>query len=341
MPDMENCTEVSTNNTCVTVQESTVLSEPGFAAFYIAMLSIQLLGLALIVLLIGSLCCNSSFHKPLTVFLVNQLAACIIFIIHTSCISLGSLVLALSDDLPSPPLSFCQFLIWGYGLSAVGRMWSLTAFSIVVFVTIKRGMRSFRLIHYLTGVLGVWIVTFIIIIYIALPYPVYAVQYVDYVACFPHNAIIPPTSRIPTLTVWVVAGGIIPLTISITIPIITLCYIKRNTITEGAEYNKRIAKFALFLVTGNIVNLLGQLIPGLIALYAEAPGVVLAYLLTSLSTLPTPIIIIIFLKPVRKRMKKMMCFLCIHKESLSKRNKSLPTVSTAATLSHDMVTGQV
>ena len=338
---MENCTGVSTNNTCVTVQESTVLSEPGFAAFYIAIIAIQLVGLALIVLLIGSLCCNSSLHKPLTVFLVNQLAACIIFIIHTSCMFLTPLVLVLSDDLPAPPSSFCQFLLWGFGLGAVGRMWSLTAFSIVVFLTIKRGVRSFKPIHYITGVSGVWIVTFVILIYIPLPYPVYAVHYVDNVACFPHSGIIPPTTRIPSLTVWGVAGGMIPLAISIIIPIITLCYIKHNTIMEGAEYNKRIAKFALFLVTGGIVNLFGQLIPGLVSLYAEAPGVVLAYLLISLSTLPTPVIIIIFLKPVRKKMKKIMCFLCTYKGSLPKRNVALPTARTAATLSQDLVTEHI
>jgi hypothetical protein len=338
---MENCTGVSTNNTCVTVQESTVLSEPGFAAFYIAIILIQLLGLALIVLLIGSLCCNSSLHKPLTVFLVNQLAACIIFIIHNSSIHVMALVLALSDDLPSPPLSFCQFLIWGYGLGSVGRMWSLTAFSIVVFVTIKRGVTSFRPIHYVTGVLGVWMVTFVIIIYITLPYPVYAAEYVDNVICFPHHDIIPPTSRIPTLAIWVVAGGIIPLTISITIPVITLCYIKRNIITEGAEYNKGMAKFTLFLVTGNIVNLLGQLTPGLVALYVEVPGVVIAYLLIVLSTLPTPVSIIVILKPVRERMKKIMCFLCTYKGSLPKRNVALPTARTAATLSQDLVTEHI
>ena len=308
-----------------------MLSEQGFAAFYIAIISIQLVELALIVPSITSLCCNSDIHRPLAVFLVNQLAACIIFIIHTSCIFLTSFVLSLSGDLPSPPLSLCQFLIWGLGLGAVGRMWSLTAFSVVVYITVKRGIRYFTPIHYLVGVLGVWIVAFIITLYAALPYPVYAVQYVDNVACFPHNDIIPRASRYPTLAIWVVAGGIIPLAISITIPIITLYHIKQNIVTEGADYNKRIAKFALFLVTGNIVNLLGQLIPGLIALNAEVPGVVLACLLITLSPLPTPIIIIAFLKPVRERICNTLCFLCVSKEHVYKIDESLPTASTSAT----------
>ena len=226
-----------------------------------------------------------------------------------------ALVLTSFDDSSAPRalLSFCQFQIWGLGFGGVGRLWSLTAFSVVVYITFKRGMRSFRPIYYLMGVLGVWIVAFIINLYAGLPHPVYAVQYVDNVACFPHNDIIPRASRYPTLAIWVVVGGIIPLVISITIPI-TLCYIKRNIITEGADYNKRIAKFALFLVTGNIVNLIGQLIPGLIALNAEVPGVVLACLLITLSPLPTPIIIIAFLKLVRERICNTLCFLCASKK---------------------------
>jgi hypothetical protein len=220
-------------------------------------------------------------------------------------------------------------------------MWSLTAFSVVVYITVKRGMNFFTPIYYLVGVLGVWMVTFIVTLYIALPYPVYAAHYVDNVVCFPHNDIIPRASRIPTLAIWVIAGGIIPIAISITIPIITLCYIKRNIITEGAEYNKGMAKFTLFLVTGNIVNLLGQLTPGLVALYVEVPGVVIAYLLIVLSTLPTPVSIIVILKPVRERMKKIMCFLCTYKGSLPKRNVALPTARTAATLSQDLVTEHI
>ena len=101
------------------------------------------------------------------------------------------------------------------------------------------------------------------------------------------------------------------------------------------------AKFTLFLVTGNIVNLLGQLTPGLVALYVEVPGVVIAYLLIVLSTLPTPVSIIVILKPVRERMKKIMCFLCIYKENLPKRGKFLSTASTAATLSQNLETEQV
>ena len=310
-----------------------MLSEPGFAAFYIAIISIQLVALALIVPSITSLCCNSDIHRPLVVFLVNQLAACIIFIIPSCCIFLMSLVLVLSGhgSIPIPPLSFCHFLLWGIGFGAVLRMWSLTAFSVVVYITVKRGMNFFTPIYYLVGVLGVWMVTFIVTLYIALPYPVYAAHYVDNVVCFPHNDIIPRASRIPTLAIWVIAGGIIPIAISITIPIITLCYIKRNIITEGAEYNKRIAKFALFLVTGNIVNLFSQLIPGLIALNAEVPGVVLAYLLVVFTPLPTPIIIIAFLKPVRERISNVFCFLCASKENVSKIGESLPTVSASAT----------
>ena len=294
------------NNT--SIRGSTILSSPEFAAFYLTIMLILLAGFLLSFLSMAVLCKGVGIPRVLSVFLVHQLLSCVIVTIIMLSFILGVLVLSLTDGSVQLPLPYCQFLIWGYAFGAVGRLWSLAVFSIVIYLTIRYGQSILKHTYVFSiGVIAVWTVTFILNIHVMLPYPVYAVQFVDNVVCFPHNAIIPKASRYPTLAIWIVFGGITPLTISIIIPIITLCYIRRNTITEASAYNKRIAKFALFLVVGNVVNLLGQAVPGLVALYAEAPGVILAYLLVSLSLLPTPIIIIVFMKPVRNKIRKMFC----------------------------------
>ena len=290
---------------------STELSEPGFAALYVAILLIEVVAVALAVLATCSLCCNLAIPRGIVAFLISQLAFSILIAFCTGSFYLLALILSLSS-LETPPELFCQFLLWGYGFAAVGKMWSLMAFSFVALLITKYGIKVFKRVHIVLGVVGVWVGAFIFNIYIILPSPVYAVQYVDNVACFPNSAAIPRASRIPTLTMWVLFGGIIPLITSITIPIITLCYIKRNTIMEGAENNKRMARFALFLVTGNAINFLGQAVPGLIALSAEVLGVSLAYIFVALSLLPTPIIIIAFMKPVQEQLRKSccICFSC-------------------------------
>ena len=91
--------------------------------------------------------------------------------------------------------------------------------------------------------------------------PIFAVQYYDNVACFPKHVRMLTSSievRYVFTAIWVIFGGLTPLTISIVIPIVVLCYVKRNTIAEGSSYNKGMAKFTLFLVAGNLMNLVGQ-----------------------------------------------------------------------------------
>ena len=307
---MDNCTGISDNSSCPSEMNPAVLKETGFAAFYLVLFLILVVAMVLVVMSIASLCGNSGVPMVLSIYLINQLVGCIVVNFFIGSLVLVALVLTLNSTLQLPPIRYCQFLIWGYGFGAVGRMWSLFAFSLIVFIVVKRGEKVFKFGYMVIGIVGAWVVTFLVTFYITLPYPVYAVHFVDDTACFPHNAIIPSTSRYPTIFIWVVFGGIIPLSASITTPIITLCYIRRNTITEGAAYNKGIAKFALFLVVGNVVNFLGQAVPGLVALVDEAVGVILAYLLISLSLLPTPIIIIIFMKPVRDKLKRMLCRIC-------------------------------
>ena len=298
------------NSTAATVHDdnSTILSEPGFAAFYITLLLIEVVAVTLAVLAMCALCCNFAIPRAVAAFLISQLVFCLLTPFCRGAMYVLAAILALDGSLETPPKLFCQFLLWGGGFTTTGRMWSLVAFSIVAFIIIKHGIKVFKRVHIVLGVVGVWAGTFIFNIYIILPHPVYAVQYVDNVACFPNSAAIPLASRIPTLTMWLLFGGVIPLILSVAIPIITLCFIKRNTIMEGAESKKKIARFTVFLITGNAINLLGQFVPSLIALYAQAPGVVLAYSLVSMSLLPTPIIIIVFMKPVQEQLRTIICF---------------------------------
>ena len=52
------------------------------------------------------------------------------------------------------------------------------------------------------------------------------------------------------------------MTVSIAVPIICLCYIKKNIVTEETQYRKGMAKFSLFLVLGGAIILLANLFQG-------------------------------------------------------------------------------
>ena len=139
-------------------------------------------------------------------------------------------------------------------------------------------------------------------LYIMLPYA-FEAQFIHGVACFPDNnqtSLVVPV-RYTFLATWNVFGGLMPLTVSIIVPIICLCYIRRNIVTDGTEYRKGMAKFSLFLIVGGSINFFGQVFPSLMTLYSAGPGLYLIYGSAVSSLLPTPIIIVAFLKPVREQ----------------------------------------
>ena len=96
------------------------------------------------------------------------------------------------------------------------------------------------------------------------------------------------------------------MTINIAVPIICLWYIKKNIVTEDTQYRKGMAKFSLFLVLGGVINMAGQLIPGLVALNSEAPTVYLTYSIAAVSLLPIPIIIIAYLKQFKSKPRRLL-----------------------------------
>jgi hypothetical protein len=316
------------DNSSSVVENRTILSEPGFAAFGLSLHLIILAAVALSVLTTCSLCCKLTIPRAIAAFLICQLIFGILKGFVAELICLVSLILVLDSSLDPPPELLCKFMLWGYRFAAVGQIWSLMAFCIVTLVTAKQGIKVFKRVHIVLGVVGVLVAAFIINIYIILPHPMYAVQYVDNVACFPNNAAIPLASRIPTLTVWLLFGGMIPIIASIIIPIITLCYIKRNTITKDAEYSKKIARFAFFLAAsnmGDIIDFLGGTLQGLIVMYSQTSGVIFAYVLVAISLLPTPIVIIVFMKPVQEQLRKMFCFACNYRSQTYLMSKAKPS----------------
>ena len=83
-------------------------------------------------------------------------------------------------------------------------------------------------------------------------------------------------------------------------------------------------KFAFFLLFGNGINLLGQFVPTLIATLIIPPNIAIerpkgtltiagkeliytAYTLLNLALIPTPILITIYFKPIRKRLYHWLC----------------------------------
>ncbi len=293
-----------TNSTLLQGSDAS-LDSPGFMVYCILMVLIILVAGTVMGTTAVALTMAQSIPRTLRLFLINLLLAGIfmglggIFILGTSAV----LVLVGSEH-PRPPRYLCRVYTWIYGVGAVARLWSLAAFSLSVLAIVRFGKKTISLCFAVIIIAILWIVPISINLYVLLPY-VYEAQFVSGVACFPdRNNIIIFQATHTLFANWVTSGGAIPILISIAVPIICLCYIKKNTVTEDAQYRKGMAKFSLFLVVGGTINIAGQLVTGLVALNSEAPGVYISYGIGALSLLPTPIIIIAYLKPFREKFKK-------------------------------------
>ena len=294
------------NNTTLLQESYKPLDSPGFMAYSILLTVIVLVAGAMMGITVVALTMARSIPRPLRLFLINLLLAGlfmgmgVVFMVGTSAV----LVVAGSEQ-PRPPRYLCRVYMWMYAVGAVARLWNVTAFSLSVLAIVRFGKKTITLCYAAVIITILWIAPIAISIYVLLPY-VFEAQFVQGVACFPDddNTIFIQAHH-TFFAIWVTAGGLIPMTGSIAVPIICLCYIKKNTVTEDTQYRKGMAKLSLFLVLGGAINIAGQLIPGAISYYKEAPGLYLAYSIAAVSLLPTPIIIIAYLKPVQEQVKKM------------------------------------
>ena len=295
---MENCTNCSVNEPN--------LAGPGFGVFLILVLLVVIIAIVINVTIITALCVAHSVTKLMRIFLINLLVAGVI----VALIGIGSILSGIILNftfLPPPDLGFCRFLVWGYGTGAITRLYCLTGFSIVVLLIVRYNKKVMKTPYIVLFIALIWCVSILLNTHILVP-PIFAVQYYDGVACFPRtlDADIIKEVRYVFTAIWVIFGGLTPLTISIVVPIVVLCYVRRNTIAEGSSYNKGIAKFTLFLVAGNLINLVGQAVVSLIVFVSEPPSVYLSYLIPAISLIPTPIMILIFMKPVRVQVTKVI-----------------------------------
>ena len=327
---MDNCTLVETR--CNTTAPHTELSlkTTFFAGYVFCMLFLLITVGGLVLLTAVAVGLASPVPKIIRVFLVNLLAAGLVVVSICFVIGCISIVLALSD-VEEPARIICALQLWVFGTGAVARLLSLAAFSIIVLRIVRFGKMTMKGVYIALTLAFLWITAMLLNIHIALPV-VYAVQFVDGVACFPHYGEIHEAPRYIFTGSWIVFGGLTPLTISTVVPSVCLCYIKRHSITEGVGYKRAMAKFALFLVAGNLINLLGQTVPGIIAFFADAPGVYAAYTVTFISLLPTPILVIIFLKPVRTKLLEVLTCNCafVKKRKLAKKMMSAAGTATTA-----------
>ena len=109
----------------------------------------------------------------------------------------------------------------------------------------------------------------------------------------------------------------------------TSCYVKRKSIGDQRESKKALVNFGLFLMIVQGINVFSQIVIPLLALgigslqmeYSLAFIIAVTVALLELSQIPTNVLILIFFKPVRVRVKRWICC-CYHGRKQATKSRS-------------------
>ena len=309
---MENCSNGTSNCSHMGVGQG--LDGPGFGVYSLLMALLSVALCALTILTIAALCMARTMSKNLRIFLINVLAGVLVmggaFVLFTTL----SVILVFARP-TLPPIYFCYVVAYTLGVGVFARPLNLALYSLVVLITVRFGKKDWKLLYSGLAVAIIWLLVLVFII-AYLPPSMTAVQYFDGVACFPYDdAGSEIQGLLRYIRVPIIAFcNLIPLAVSVVIPVYCLCYIRRHSISGDTGYKKAISRLSLFLVTGNAVNVAGNLLIILTAVFSyAAASVYLLYGVGALSLFPTPIFIIMFLKAVRNQMKAIIT--CQHSHS--------------------------
>ena len=226
---------------------------------------------------------------------------------------LAGLILAatLSPHADQSP-GICRFILFTILSGTAARLAFMALFAITVLVIVVAPAKYSKPVPFLVVALVVW---FIVIVY---NFGVFSpaigdARFSSGVSCAPLSVGIP---TIMYLLVYVIDYAFIPLLITLILPILVLCFIYKRTISSELETKKAMARFALFLLIGNVINFMAVLIPAAVASRRteesrQSSGVVeyLPYAFMILSLVPTPILMIVFFKSIRKSIWK-LCTCC-------------------------------
>ena len=303
------------------------LSGPGFVIFNVVMLLLVVLpvvvlnGIILVVLLQ-----ETSTAKVVRLALGTILVSGLVVALGLAMYHISGIILNLApvDNPPSIPCTITVFLL---GFGGAARLVFMATFAVTVYMVIKytSGTKPKATCIALVVVALLWGATFLG----STPLFSEAVVrslYVDSLSCGPI-----PSSVASYIYVafYIFVFGMVSFIMTIVFLIVTVCYVKQRTVPGNRENALGMIKFGFFLMLGNALNIIAQIVPQLLSLLIVPPsavtveeyeviafeeGIYVAYVLFGLSLIPTPICMLIFFSRLRQKLTSW--FFCCHKQDV-------------------------
>ena len=312
------------------------LNGPGYLVFSFVFLLLVLLPTVVVnVFIVVFLVLDKTTAKHMRLVLGNIPVACIIVALGLSIYHMTGIHLNISDDSP-PHDNLCRFITMVLAFGGIARLLFMTAFAGIVFVVIRcqslKTMKQFVIIC--ATVAGLWFLAFLGTAPLFSDQVVYTF-FTENVSCGPV-----PVGIFSYIYVclYLVLFGVCTFSVTIVLLTLTVCYIHRRSITDS-EMKKAMLKLGFFLLIGNAVNIIGQIVPALIATFLVTPEnaetsnygiadvtlIYFSYTMLNLSLIPPPILIVVYFKPIVGILRRW--FSC-HKLDSGRRRKSSQVISS-------------
>ena len=329
-----NSSLVNTSNTTLGSMEE-MLTRPLFSYYSLAITLFLLTPLLLInILLTVVVATEKSIVRNLRLVLVNIIIAGQVVIVALMMFFIANVIISGCWCPELRPSDFvCRFMYWVIASGGAARLMYMTTFAISVYVLVRCGARKMKIWVAIVAVIGVWLA-------VLLPNAVVFSPDIIRITIYDDNLCAVHRTGYKTFIYafgYTTVYGLLGFAVSVFSPIATVWFIRHNTISGDVTLVKAMLKFAIFLVLGNIINFVGQTTPLLFAAFAPAgkdwydlektfnyvEGVFIL-----LSLVPTPVLILIYFKPVRQRIKGILCVVCKKKEYALLKSKTVKTGSS-------------
>ena len=321
---MDNFSNISLNYT-----SPHPLNSPGFVVFNVVMLLGVVLPVIAVntVILVASVL-ESAIGKAIRLVLGSILVSCILSALGLAMYHIAGIVLKFSP-VNNPPTAPCTVTMFLISFGGAARLVFMPTFAVIVYIIVRYGKATKK--HFVTicfiVVAVLWILSFLG------NSPLFSQSITGYTASLSCSF----TSNSAYYS-YIYAGpyvfffGLITLSVTITFLVITIRYIKSLTI-QHVKLNKATIKFGFFLLLGNGINLLGQIVlPFIIIATAIQPQstspsgppppsvhvvIYSIYISLNATLIPTPIIVLVYFKPIRERLWHWLCC-CLPKKRKEK-----------------------
>ena len=288
------------------------------------------------VIVIAALIGTSDLVRSLRVILVNILGASVMGALGSTIYHISSLTLRLSSSSSGHGRRLCRVTVFLLAISTTGRVLFTAFYGIAVFIVVyfwnQPVLAPRNTKYFIIASAVVWLLA------VATGIPSLPEESVSGFCSISNNITRDIQDMISRFALIVAVPysvvSCIAIIVTLMFVIMTFCYIKKKSIGDFRESKKALVNFGLFLMIVQGINTFAQIFMPLLALrishLLEYPiAFIVAVALSELSQIPTNVLILIFFKPVRVRVKKWMCC-CCHGRKQATKSRSILTNNRAA-----------